>query len=692
MAFPTSPTNGQQANINGITYTYSNTVTAWTVSTSVSNSFVSISVSGNVNSGNVLATGVISATGNVLGGNLVVTGNISANNATFTSNQTLSYGTANGVVYLNSNKVATSGTALVFDGTNLGLPVTPSAWETTLGTRAIQFTGGAVLGYRDTNIILTQNAYFDGAFKYYASSIAAGYYGIGSGVHAWFTAPSGTAGNAITFTQAMTLDSSGNLGIGTTSPAYKLDISSGNNTRGFNLAGATTGYLFGQISNTGGQLILGVGDGSTGALFGGMTAYASAIGSNNATPFQIATNGTIKATLDSSGNLGLGVTPSAWSTSIGLKALQVSASGCLYSYTFGGNNFTAVSDNTFINSAGNGAYIATNTASQYKQTAGEHQWFNAPSGTAGNAISFTQAMTLDSSGNLGIGTTSPTYKLNVVTSDTTVAAFRNPGAAISQSLVGNTAGDLSLRVLASGDSLIFSDTSKYLAFGSSGATERFRISSDGTFRVKGAGTAGSTDAFQVAGTAPADAARIDSSGNLLVGSTYGAGVQVYFANTDGVNSRSGAAAGNARSLYTGYYSATTSTAGTLSFNVTTNGNVTNTNNSYGPISDVKLKENIVDVTPKLEKLLQVRIVNYNLKANLGYESHKQIGVIAQELEQVFPGLVDESPDRDEEGNDLGTTTKSVKMSVFVPMLIKAMQEQQALITQLTARITALETA
>jgi len=121
MAFPTSPTNGQQANINGITYTYSNTVTAWTVSTSVSNSFVSISVSGNVNSGNVLATGVISATGNVLGGNLVVTGNISANNATFTSNQTLSYGTANGVVYLNSNKVATSGTALVFDGTNLGV-------------------------------------------------------------------------------------------------------------------------------------------------------------------------------------------------------------------------------------------------------------------------------------------------------------------------------------------------------------------------------------------------------------------------------------------------------------------------------------------------------------------------------------------------------------------------------------------
>lgn len=67
MAFPTSPTNGQQANINGITYTYSSALTAWTVSTSVSNSFVSISVTGNVNSGNLLATGIASVTGNVSG-------------------------------------------------------------------------------------------------------------------------------------------------------------------------------------------------------------------------------------------------------------------------------------------------------------------------------------------------------------------------------------------------------------------------------------------------------------------------------------------------------------------------------------------------------------------------------------------------------------------------------------------------
>jgi hypothetical protein len=114
--------------------------------------------------------------------------------------------------------------------------------------------------------------------------------------------------------------------------------------------------------------------------------------------------------------------------------------------------------------------------------------------------------------------------------------------------------------------------------------------------------------------------------------------------------------------------------------------VVNTNNSYGAISDIKLKENIVDATSKLEKLNQVRVVNYNLKG----EATKQIGVIAQEIEQIFPSMVEEAPDKDVDGNDLGTTTKSVKYSVFVPILIKAIQEQQAIINDLKARIETLE--
>lgn len=114
-----------------------------------------------------------------------------------------------------------------------------------------------------------------------------------------------------------------------------------------------------------------------------------------------------------------------------------------------------------------------------------------------------------------------------------------------------------------------------------------------------------------------------------------------------------------------------------------NGNMVNANNSYGLLSDIKLKENIVDATPKLEDILKVRIVNYNLISD---PEQKQIGVIAQELEEIFPGLIDEHLDKDFEGNLLGTTTKMVKMSIFVPMLIKAMQEQQAQIEELKAKI------
>jgi len=119
-----------------------------------------------------------------------------------------------------------------------------------------------------------------------------------------------------------------------------------------------------------------------------------------------------------------------------------------------------------------------------------------------------------------------------------------------------------------------------------------------------------------------------------------------------------------------------------------NGNIQNANNSYGALSDIKLKENIVDATPKLEKLLQVRVRSYNLKGD--YEQHKQLGVVAQELEQIFPSLVEETADKDAEGKELGTTTKGVKYSVFVPMLIKAIQELNAKLDAQAARIAALE--
>ena len=205
----------------------------------------------------------------------------------------------------------------------------------------------------------------------------------------------------------------------------------------------------------------------------------------------------------------------------------------------------------------------------------------------------------------------------------------------------------------------------------------------------------------VFGTNDTERMRIDSSGALLIGATSAAGYSEKLRVFNSASSSYIAVLQNSTSSspngfrieYTGTVPNSSSLPfavfGDTSVNrfiVWSNGNVINTNNSYGAISDIKLKENIVDATPKLEKLNQVRIVNYNL---IG-EEQKQIGVVAQELEQIFPGMVEESPDTDKDGNDLGTTTKSVKYSVFVPMLIKAIQEQQALIQQLQADVAALK--
>jgi hypothetical protein len=92
-------------------------------------------------------------------------------------------------------------------------------------------------------------------------------------------------------------------------------------------------------------------------------------------------------------------------------------------------------------------------------------------------------MALDASGNLGIGTSSPAYRLHVTNTSGYVSAFRGTTAENSGILVGNTAGDTSVQTLASGDGFIFSDTGKYLAFGSNGASEKMRIASSGDVSI-----------------------------------------------------------------------------------------------------------------------------------------------------------------------------------------------------------------
>jgi hypothetical protein len=354
----------------------------------------------------------------------------------------------------------------------------------------------------------------------------------------------------------------------------------------------------------------------------------------------------------------------------------------------------------------------------------------------------------DTSGNVGIGTSSPAASLSVVKQTTALSGTGNSyglymyptssGLTYIDAITGSTGNtSLGFRTYNNGTyNEMRLDASGNLSVGTTtNLGDRLRLKASNTtgssvygylnctnevdsdFYVYVSGTA-ATDKRAIIGpstntalafqTNSTERARIDSSGNLLVGTTgqYNAERIGARAVSTSANCFSGYNPNNGQSG-TNYYSASVTAAGTGWYHlicqagngtgVTTNnliiygnGNIQNTNNSYGSLSDSKLKENVVDATPKLDKLMQVRVVNYNLKGEEGYETHKQIGVIAQELEQIFPGMVEETADKDVKGEDLGTTTKSVKYSVFVPMIIKALQEQQQMIETLQAKVAALE--
>jgi hypothetical protein len=136
--------------------------------------------------------------------------------------------------------------------------------------------------------------------------------------------------------------------------------------------------------------------------------------------------------------------------------------------------------------------------------------------------------------------------------------------------------------------------------------------------------------------------------------------------------------------------ATSITNGTQVFVVRADGDCENTNNSYGALSDIKLKENIIDASSQWDDLKAIQVRKYNFKEETKYGTHTQLGVVAQEVELVSPGLVSETPDIDDEGNDLGTTTKSVNYSVLYMKAVKALQEAMERIETLEAKVAALE--
>ena len=467
-------------------------------------------------------------------------------------------GTANGVAYLNGSKVLTTGSALTFDGSKL----------------LVSSSGEQVKLLSSGDFTTTGTGYI----RWYDSGGAKGYIGYagtanefdlqtGPGMNLNFNAVGGTTTFAVSNAEQMRLTSTG-LGIGTSSPATALDITSANtNVANFNGTGTNGTAIRLQNSGTNTFLI-----GSSKYLTGG-SASEYGIGTLGATPIIFVTNGSERARIDSSGNLGLGVTPSAWES--GAKVLQLSTA------TAGGtaNDSCAIwaraDSMRLINGAYyNGtSYVYTSTGVapsifSVGNTPGGFVWQSAPSGTAGGNPSFTTTMTLDASGNLLVGGTTAS-----ISSGTGIKLLNDTANHISSVSSYTTSGQ--------GES--------FVAYSTGASAFRFYVDWAGTIH-----------ATSIVITA---------------------------------------------------------------------------------ISDERLKENIRDLDTGLSTVMALKPRRYDWKEGKGLDKKNAAGFIAQEFETVFPDSVGTS----KAGAD-GIEYKNINYEELIPTLVKAIQEQQSIITDLQAKL------
>jgi hypothetical protein len=511
-----------------------------------------------------------------------------------------------------------------------------------------------------------------------------------------------------TSAESMRIDSSGRVGVGTTAPGAILNL------YGSNVAGV--GQL--KIDSPSGEYSqLTLHQGATSFAFFRSNSSAFDVGSAANIPFTLHTNGSERARITADGKLGLGTSSADNKLSVGIASAD---EGIELKATYNG---ARVARFALLNpGVDNTPYIGSVSGNDF-----------------GFITSGTRRMTLTAGGSLGIGTTSPGFALEVASNVNYQGYFVN-NASGTGVVIGGISGAGTITSQGTATPLVFAhggteaariDASSRLLVGTS--------STSAAARIMIAGGDGSRGTLNIASTSasPADGDDLglisfnDSThiyNNALIraqrdGGTWtattskptrlvfsvtrdaeasptermrinNAGATANYAAESVYHASSAAGAGTTHRLYTGNYSATATFGGTTSFLVWTNGNVENTNNSYGAISDIKLKENIVNANSQWNDLKALQVRNYNFKEG---QTHTQIGLIAQEAELISPGLVSETPDRDAEGNDLGTVTKSVNYSVLYMKAVKALQEAMERIEQLEnsnadllARVTALE--
>jgi hypothetical protein len=430
-------------------------------------------------------------------------------------------------------------------------------------------------------------------------------------------------------TARMTITGAGNVGIGTTSPAAA-----------FQLAVGQAVFSGGDLTNLGIQVkvaplaaipsaqvqgYIATGDSSIGVAGDLFIAPRTDVAAN--IRFITGTTPAERMLIDGSGNVGINVTPSAWGS---YKGLQINDGG-LFDIS---NNQTIVSKNAFYNGT-NWIYINSNFASFYQQFQGQHRWHTAPVGAAGNTVTFTQAMTLDSSGYLLINRTSRAAG---------IAAIRveNEGRYGS-----HLSGFSSYSFGASGSSFTISDYSN-------GSTEEERM-------------------------------RIDNNGNLLVGTTSPSETSVpgiklvpADAGADTPKIRIVTSASTSGTAALAIYS---TGAAAYRFYVDNAGNIFATNTSISAISDIRLKENVRELDAGLDTILALKPRRFDWKQGKGKDVRDDMGFIAQEVEEVLPELIGGWKAGEGEPDDL----KSVKAGDLIPVLVKAIQELTARVAQLEER-------
>ena len=455
-------------------------------------------------------------------------------------------------------------------------------------------------------------------------------------------------------TERARIDSSGNVGIGMT-PNNILDITQNQNSSATskilnNSAGAGARVDIIATNGTAQSQLTTFGTGfSTTGIFraNGTLVYATGAGgltlsTDTAQPIYFATNQTERMRLDSSGNLGLGVTPSA-STS-NYRTFQIGATGSRYSIfgqrvagasetfigwnAYGGSNTTTSGSGFFYTTSGD-------TAAMYSID-GLHKWFTAPSGTADNAITFTQAMTLDASGRLGIGASSVFSKLYLKQG---ADGTSTEGLVIEASANDNR---LAHYYDATNNQWVITAT-----YGSTGAFKPFTWWTSDTKRMT-----------------------LDTSGNLLVGTTStgltnanSLSLEPSASGAAFINHANGSSSGNGY-IFFGY-------------NGSAIGSITQSGTAavlYNVTSDQRLKENIVDAPEFGSVIDSIQVRSFSWKTD---NTHQRAGFVAQELVTVAPEAVYQPEDTEQ--------MMAVDYSKLVPMLVKEIQSLRARVAQLESK-------